>query len=57
MPGKSAVFSAQISIDDGQSLFVRIEKPLENGKPIRLSNSSELQRADGSLELGNMMRF
>ena len=28
MPGKSAVFSAQISIDDGQSLFVRIEKPL-----------------------------
>lgn len=57
MPGKSAVFSAQISIDDGQSLFVRIEKPLENGKPIRFSNSSELQRADGSLELGNMMRF
>ena len=43
MPGKSAVFSAQISIDDG--------------KPIRFSNSSELQRADGSLELGNMMRF
>lgn len=57
MPGKSAVFSAQISIDDGQSLFIRIEKPLENGKPIRFSNSSELQRADGSLELGNMMRF
>ena len=57
MPGKSAVFSAQISIDDGQSLFVRIETPLENGKPIRFSNSSELQRADGSLELGNMMRF
>lgn len=58
MPGKSAVFSAHIDdIDDGQSLFVRIEKPLENGKPIRFSNQSRLQRADGSLELGNMMRF
>ena len=57
MPGKSAMFSAQISIDDGQSLFIRIEKPLENGKPIRFSNSSELQCTDGSLLLGNMMRF
>lgn len=58
MPGKSAVFSAQIAdIDDGQSLFVRIEKPLENGKPIRFSNSFELQCADGSLALGNMMGF
>lgn len=53
MPGKSAVFSAHIDdIDDGQSLFVRIEKPLENGKPIRFSNQSLMQSATGRSSSG-----
>lgn len=52
LPGETGVFSAELDVASGDSVYVRVESLGKNVLPVRFSNKGGAENADGALLIG-----